>query len=183
MGKAERNAEERQTARNGNSHSEGAEGRKMDSLGRMQSPTSAQAGKANMRPLDELDKVDPERAKAIRRKGQAAQMAKARQRKAIREIYEELLAAKMPESVTNEAVARYAEETGKKSVTAYECLAIAQLLEAQAGNTKAAAFVRDSVGDKPVEQVHVSEGVTDGDRRLMAKLEARLQHKDKKPER
>ena len=41
---------------------------------------------------------------------------------------------------------------------------------------------RDSVGDKPVEQVHVSEGVTDGDRRLMAKLEARLQHKDKKPE-
>lgn len=182
MGKAERNAEERQKARKVNNHSEGAEGRKMDSLGRMQSPTSAQAGKANMRPLDELDKVDPERAKAIRRKGQAAQMAKARQRKAIREIYEELLAQKVPDSVTNEAVARYAEETGKKSLTAYECLAIAQLLEAQAGNTKAAAFVRDSVGDKPVEQVHVSEGVTDGDRALMAKLEARLQHKDKKPE-
>lgn len=182
MGKADRNAEERQRTRKGKQNSEGAEGRKRDSLGRMQSPTSAQAGKANMKPLDELDKVDPERAKAIRRKGQAAQMAKARQRKAIREIYEELLAAKMPESVTNEAVARYAEQTGKKSVTAYECLAIAQLLEAQAGNTKAAAFVRDSVGDKPVEQVHVSEGVTDGDRRLMAKLEARLQHKDKKPE-
>ena len=182
MGKAERNAEERQKARKGNQHSEGAEGRKRDSLGRMQSPTSAQAGKANMKPLDELDKVDPERAKAIRRKGQAAQMAKARQRKAIREIYEELLAQKVPDSVTNEAVARYAEETGKKSLTAYECLAIAQLLEAQAGNTKAAAFVRDSVGDKPIDQLQVTEAVTDGDRKLMAKLEARLQHKDKKPE-
>lgn len=179
MGKADRNAKERQRTF-GNQG--GAQSRKMDALGRMQSPTSAQAGKANMKPLDELDKVDPERAKAIRRKGQAAQMAKARQRKAIREIYEELLAQKVPDSVTSEAVARYAEETGKKSLTAYECLAIAQLLEAQAGNTKAAAFVRDSVGDKPVEQVHVSEGVTDGDRALMAKLEARLQHKDKKPE-
>ena len=68
MGKAERNAEERQKARKVNNHSEGAEDRKMDSLGRMQSPTSAQAGKANMRPLDELDKVDPERAKAMRHK-------------------------------------------------------------------------------------------------------------------
>ena len=71
--------DERQKVRKENNHSKGAEGRKMDSLGRMQSPTSAQAGKANMKPLDELDKVDPERAKAIRRKGQAAQMAKARQ--------------------------------------------------------------------------------------------------------
>lgn len=184
MGKTERNAEERQRAQADSTKAaqSSKEGRKRDSLGRMQSPTSAQAGKANMKPLDELDKVDPERAKAIRRKGQAAQMAKARQRKAIREIYEELLAQKVPDSVTNEAVARYAEQTGKKSVTAYECLAIAQLLEAQAGNTKAAAFVRDSVGDKPVEQVQVSEAVTDGDRSLMAKLEARLQHKDKKPE-
>ena len=179
---AKANAEERQKARKVNNHSEGAEGRKMDSLGRMQSPTSAQAGKANMKPLDELDKVDPERAKAIRRKGQAAQMAKARQRKAIREIYEENKEKKVPDSVTNEAVARYAEETGKKSLTAYECLAIAQLLEAQAGNTKAATFVRDSVGDKPIDQLQVTEAVTDGDRKLMAKLEARLQHKDKKPE-
>lgn len=112
---AKANVEERQKARKVNNHSEGAEGRKMDSLGRMQSPTSAQAGKANMMPLDQMDKTDPERAKAIRRKGQAAQMAKARQRKAIREIYEELLAQKVPDSVTNEAVARYAEETGKRA--------------------------------------------------------------------
>lgn len=170
MGKADRNAKDRQRTF-GNQG--GAQSRKMDALGRMQSPTSAQAGKANMLSLDQLDKTDPERARAIRRKGQAAQMAKARQRKAIREIYEELLAAKMPACATNEAVARYAEQTGKKSVTAYECLAIAQLLEAAKGSTRAAEYVRDSVGDKPGEAVEVST-VTAEDMELLRHVAARL---------
>ena len=141
----------------------------------------------NLRPCKTLDEMPREEAEKIRTEGRTKGHETKRRRQTIREICEYMLALPLSdrEAVTDEKaqqmIVQIEQATGRKP-TLYEAITAAQVAAAMDGSTKAAAFVRDSVGDKPVEQVHVSEGVTDGDRRLMAKLEARLQHKDKKPE-
>ncbi len=142
---------------------------------------------ANLRPCKTLDERTKEEAAKIQKEGLTKSHESARKRQTIREICEYMLALPLSDrsAVTDEKAQQMVEQiqeaTGRKP-TLYEAITAAQVAAAMDGSTKAAAFVRDSVGDKPVEQVHVSEGVTDGDRRLMAKLEARLQHKDKKSE-
>lgn len=141
----------------------------------------------NLRPGKTLDEMPKEEAEKMRTEGRTKGHETTRRRQTIREICECVLALPLTDraAVTDEKaqqmIVQIQQATGRKP-TLYEAITAAQVAAAMDGNTKAAAFVRDSVGDKPVDQVHVSEGVTDGDRRLMAKLEARLQHKDKKPE-
>lgn len=138
----------------------------------------------NLRPCKTLDEMPKEEAEKMRTEGRTKGHETKRRRQTIREICEYMLALPLAdrEAVTDDKaqqmIVQIEQATGRKP-TLYEAITAAQVAAAMDGNTKAAAFVRDSVGDKPVEQVHVSEGVTDGDRRLMAKLEARLQHKDK----
>lgn len=136
--------------------------------------TRDRKGNAGMQNLIPLTQRDPEQAKAIRVQGAKAKGAKAAQRRTIREIYRELLAAQMPEKVTAEAVQEYAQTAGKSEITGYDAVAIAQLIEAQKGSTRAAEFVRDSVGDKPGEKVEMSGQMTDADRRLLAAACKRL---------
>lgn len=198
MGKADRNAEERQRAAaqadSTQQQGKAAKGvaRAMEQAKRGElysrrghriSPKSLE----NLRPCKTLDERTKEEAAKIQKEGLAKSHESARKRQTIREICEYMLALPLSDrsAVTDEKAQQMVEQiqeaTGRKP-TLYEAITAAQVAAAMDGNTKAAAFVRDSVGDKPVEQVHVSEGVTDGDRALMAKLEARLQHKDKKPE-
>ena len=151
--------------------------------GRRISPKSLE----NLRPCKTLDERTKEEAAKIQKEGLTKSHESARKRQTIREICEYMLALPLSDrsAVTDEKAQQMVEQiqeaTGRKP-TLYEAITAAQVAAAMDGNTKAAAFVRDSVGDKPIDQVQVSEAVTDGDRALMAKLEARLQHKDKKPE-
>lgn len=148
--------------------------------GRRISPKSLE----NLRPCKTLDERTKEEAAKIQTEGRAKGHESARKRQTIREICEYMLALPLSDrsAVTDEKAQQMVEQieqaTGRKP-TLYEAITAAQVAAAMDGNTKAAAFVRDSVGDKPVEQVQVSEAVTDGDRALMAKIEARLQQKDK----
>ena len=195
MGKADRNADERQRAAaqvdSTQQQGKAAKGvaRAMEQAkrgelysrrGRRISPKSLE----NLRPVKTLDEMPNEEAEKMRTEGRTKGHETKRRRQTIREICEYMLALPLAdrEAVTDEKaqqmIVQIEQVTGRKP-TLYEAITAAQVAAAMDGNTKAAAFVRDSVGDKPVEQVHVSEGVTDGDRRLMAKLEARLQHKGK----
>ena len=115
----------------------------------------------------------PDEALAIRRKGRAAQAAKQRQRRTLKDIYKDLLQRKMPAKATPEAVQEYAEASGRGKLTAYEAIAIAQMLEAAKGSTRAAEYVRDSVGEKPGEAVEVST-ITAEDMELLRHVAARL---------
>lgn len=139
----------------------------------------------NLRPCKTLDEMPREEAEKMRTEGRTKGHETKRRRQTIREICEHMLALPLSdrEAVTDEKaqqmIVQIEQATGRKP-TLYEAITAAQVAAAMDGNTKAAAFVRDSVGDKPIDQVQVSEAVTDGDRALMAKLEARLQHKDKK---
>lgn len=198
MGKTERNAEERQRAAaqadSTKQQGKAAKGvaRAMEQAKRGElysrrghriSPKSLE----NLRPGKTLDEMPREEAEKMRTEGRTKGHETKRRRQTIREVCEYMLALPLSdrEAVTDEKaqqmIVQIEQATGRKP-TLYEAITAAQVAAAMDGNTKAAAFVRDSVGDKPIDQVQVSEAVTDGDRALMAKLEARLQHKDKKPE-
>ena len=194
MGKTDRNAEERQNMKQAEEtqHTgKAAQGvaRAMEKAkngelysrrGHRISPKSLE----NLRPGKTLDEMPKEEAEKMRSEGRSKGHETARKRQTIREICEYMLALPLADrgAVTDEKaqqmVVQIEQATGRKP-TLYEAITAAQVAAAMDGNTKAAAFVRDSVGDKPVEQVQVSEAVTDGDRKLMAKIEARLQQKDK----
>lgn len=45
----------------------------------------------------------------------------------------------------------------KKDLTVEESIVLAQVLMAQAGDTRAAEFLRDTAGEKPVEKVQIAE--------------------------
>ena len=194
MGKAERNAEERQKGKQtaeaqhtgkaaqgvARAMEKAKNGELYSRRGHRISPKSLE----NLRPCKTLDERTKEEAAKIQTEGRAKGHESARKRQTIREICEYMLALPLSDrgAVTDEKAQQMVEQiqeaTGRKP-TLYEAITAAQVAAAMDGNTKAAAFVRDSVGDKPVEQVQVSEAVTDGDRALMAKIEARLQQKDK----
>lgn len=194
MGKAERNAEERQKGKQtaeaqhtgkaaqgvARAMEKAKNGELYSRRGHRISPKSLE----NLRPCKTLDERTKEEAAKIQTEGRAKGHEVARRRQTIREICECVLALPLSDriAVTDEKAQQMVEQieqaTGRKP-TLYEAITAAQVAAAMDGNTKAAAFVRDSVGDKPVEQVQVSEAVTDGDRKLMAKIEARLQQKDK----
>ena len=78
-----------------------------------------------------------------------------------------------PETLQSEAVLEYAEKQGK-TLSNYDAVVIAQVVEAQKGSTRAAEFVRDSVGDKPGEKVDFTGNMSDADRRMLETVCNRL---------
>lgn len=122
--------------------------------------TGIQRGWSNIIPVTERS---PEEAKEIARRGAAAARAIKAKRKSIREIYDVLL--QLPASdemiqgtcadqrIQNVAVATAKEQGIDLSV--YDAIALAQAVRAAKGDTGAAAFVRDSAGDKPTDKQQV----------------------------
>lgn len=123
----------------------------------------------------QLNNVDPETKRAVQQAGAAASNAKQAQRRTIAAIYNELLS--MPDTAainsSDKAIAEAAQALAQakgRQLTIYEGIAIAQAVKAST-DTRAAVFVRDSVGDKPADTVQLQgETITAGDRALMDKL-------------
>lgn len=147
-------------------------GQLVDKLGRKMHPAQV----ANLRPAKPFDEMPADKAREIHQQGQKASTESQARRRTIRDIYSDLL--RQPAQIadgTPEDIAKAAQESAHqqgKSITQYDAVAVAMLAKARAGDVKAAAFVRDSVGDKPVDQMQVSDTITDGDRKLLAKLSA-----------
>ena len=115
----------------------------------------------------------------VHRKGQAMQAENRRKRRALREILVDVLEMDFDDkSFSAEALAEkaqlFAKEQGR-SLTLYEAIALAQVKRAIDGDVKAATFVRDSAGDKPIERSEVvGEIITDADRQLLENIQRRL---------
>ena len=111
----------------------------------------------------------------VRRKGQLAQAEKRHRKKALNDILDAILAMKCDTSALTDD---YITETAEKgeSITLYEAIALSQIKRAIDGDTKAATFVRDSAGDKPLDRSEVTnmETITDADRRMMENISKRL---------
>ena len=154
-------------------------GELVDKRGNRMSPASI----ANLRPGTAIKDMEPERKREIQQAGQKASVEAQKKRRTIKEIYSDLL--QQPGSVEgleDEDLARTVQEMARergKPITLYESIAVAMAAKAKAGDVKAAAFVRDSAGDKPVDQVQqVGEVLTDEDRLLMQRVAERMEKND-----
>lgn len=95
-----------------------------------------------------------EELSAMGKKGAAKAKETKKRKREIRETLLDLLAMPMKPGKLSEA-STIAGLTGK-NVTASEAIALAMLTQALEGDVRAAEFVRDSSGQKPVQQMEVS---------------------------
>ena len=104
----------------------------------------------------------------IQRMGAIASNAKQAQRRSIKEILEEL----SRKTVTAEE----AEEYGlKEGTTLLEAANLAQIRRAMKGDTKAAEYVRDTLGEKPTDKISAEvTALTAEDKELINNISARL---------
>lgn len=119
----------------------------------------------------------PDEWAEIARKGQTAQAEGRRRKRALREVLDALLSMEYTgNTLDGNELATAAQEAAKKqgkSLDQYDAVAIAQIIKAQDGDTAAAAWVRDSAGDKPGETVAVQQ-LSAEDVELARKVAARL---------
>ena len=116
-------------------------------MARLNNPNAAKNLKPNSkRTKEELSKMG--------KKGAAKSKETKRRKREIRETLLDLLAMPMKPGKLSEA-STISGLTGK-NVTASEAMALAMLTQALEGDVRAAEFVRDSSGQKPVQQMEVS---------------------------
>lgn len=99
------------------------------------------ANNENLKPLNKICKED---AKKIRSKGGKARAKKIQERKTMKEMLDYLL----QQDITN--------KQGETKNT-LEVMMTAQIKEAIKGNTKAAQFVRDTIGEMPTQKIDFGE--------------------------
>jgi hypothetical protein len=106
---------------------------------------------------------DPNKDKEITTAGANASNTTQAQRKSFAEMFIEALPKK--------------DDTGLSHM---EKIVLGQMIKAEAGDTKAAVFVRDTIGEMPVSKQQISADITtEADRALMEKITKRLQDQDK----
>ena len=119
----------------------------------------------------------PDEWAEIARKGQTEQAEGRRRKRAVREVLDALLSMEYTgNALDGNELATAAQEAAKKqgkSLDQYDAVAIAQIIKAQDGDTAAAAWVRDSAGDKPGETLAVQQ-LSAEDVELARKVAARL---------
>lgn len=101
-----------------------------------------------------LKRLSSEEARELGAKGGKASVKSRRAKKEFREVLSLLLDYK-PSEEQLEVVQRAFPEA--KKLTAREAIAMAQMVRAMNGDTQAAAWVRDTVGEKPGEKVTVDQ--------------------------
>lgn len=95
--------------------------------------------------------------RAIARKGGIASGKARREKKLMRETLDILLSMplKNGKNADVDSIRNFAALKGK-NINVQEAMMIAQVQKAMKGDTKAAEFVRDTMGQKPVENVNMS---------------------------
>ncbi len=98
---------------------------------------------------------------------------KAENKKTMREILNALLCMPAPESALEEKALLLAQARGAP-LDLYEAVVLTQIAKAMKGDTSAAAFVRDSAGDKPTDKAAVppAAALSENDLALLRKLDA-----------
>lgn len=95
--------------------------------------------------------------KAIARKGGIASGKARREKKKMRETLDILLAMPMKDGkyADVESIRNFAALKGK-NITVQDAIMIAQVQKAMKGDTKAAEYIRDTIGQKPVDNVDMN---------------------------
>ena len=111
----------------------------------------------------EFSKMTPEQLRENGRKGGIASGEAKRRKKAMRERLEVLLELPLRDgrSADLDSIKNFAALKGK-NITVQDALMLAQIQKALKGDTTAAAFVRDTVGEKPGDKTIISGSVDTG---------------------
>lgn len=96
-----------------------------------------------------------------------------KKKKTMREILDAFLRMPAPESALEEKALLLAQARGAP-LDLYEAVVLTQIAKAMKGDTSAAAFVRDSAGDKPTEKgtAAAAPALSENDLALLRKLDA-----------
>jgi len=115
---------------------------------------------------------DPENDKKIQKAGaETLNATKAQQR-----TFKEVIAQMLAESARNEDIERLGLKPG---ATQLDAIIAGQLQQANKGNSKAAEFLRDTVGEKPTEKLDANvTALTPEDKELLKNVEDRLKNDD-----
>ena len=111
---------------------------------------------------------DPENDKKIQKAGAESLNATKAQQRTFKEVIAEML--------TNPAKSEDIERLGlNQGATTLEVIIAGQLQQAGRGNSKAAEFLRDTVGEKPTEKLDANiTGLTAEDKELLKNVENRI---------
>lgn len=116
--------------------------------------------------------ADPAADLEIQKAGANAVNAAKAQQRTFKEVIKEMLA----ESARNEDIERLGLKPG---ATQLDAIIAGQLQQANKGNSKAAEFLRDTVGEKPTEKLDASiTALTPEDKELLQNVENRLKNND-----
>lgn len=109
-------------------------------------------GHENLQPVQ-----SKEEARTRGRAGGIASGKARREKKAFRETLETLLSMKMEngDEVSVEDITSFKGIKGK-NISVQEAILIAQIQKAMKGDTRAAEYVRDSIGQKPTDSMNMS---------------------------
>lgn len=109
---------------------------------------------------NEFSNMTPEERRENGRKGGIASGEAKRAKKAMRERLEILLEMPMKsgKGADIEAIKNFAALKGK-NITVQDAMMIAQIQKALKGDTTAAAFVRDTAGQRPTEEISLEGAV------------------------
>ena len=143
-------------------------------------PEGSQKGWSNLQPGKySLDKIDPERRREICRMGAAAVNKLHGEKRTAKEALEKILTLKVNDEIIagadlDPAIAAKLKRDNPNA-TIYDLIQIVAAGRAIGGNIKAAEYIRDTYGDKPVDRVDVTgEIITESDRAMLEKINARL---------
>lgn len=133
----------------------------------------------NLRKRKPFDQWDKEELKEVSRKGAEAVQALHGEKKTARQAIERVLTLKITDEIAAntdvdpEIINRLRRDN--PNATLYDLVQAVAVGRALEGNIKAAEYVRDTHGDKPIERVELTENVTtDQDRELMRTIAERL---------
>lgn len=114
----------------------------------------------NPNPLRKFSDMTPEERSEHGRRGGFKSGETKRRKKAMKEVLHVLLdmPIKSGKATDVEAIKNFAALRGK-NITVNEAILIAQLQKALQGNVQSAEFIRDTSGQKPIEDINMSGGV------------------------
>ena len=115
----------------------------------------------NVKPPCTFSKMTPEQRAENGRKGALKAIETKRKRKAMKETLEVLLDMPMKKGkvYTAEEIKSFADLKGK-NITIDQAMSVCLIQKALKGDLSAIAMVRDTIGEKPVENVKVDANVT-----------------------
>lgn len=145
-------------------------------------PIGSQKGWVNLEAgRESFDQMEPERRKEIARKGAEAVNRLHGEKKTARESLQRILSLKITDGIMEgadvppEVIERIKRDNPEATV--YDLIQSVAVGRALGGNIKAAEYVRDTAGDKPVERIDANvtgQIMTDADREMIQAIADRL---------